>query len=102
MAADRRTALAQEAAADQDLATHLATVDLPSVQTGGLGLSYGSGAPPPILLVRGFVPRLRSSRVRAWSSVSGSSVLSHCRAFQNTSGAKAKVAASQSTAEAIC
>ena len=37
MGADRRTALSQEAAADQDLDTHLATVDLPSVQSGGSG-----------------------------------------------------------------
>src|SRR5580698_495665 len=37
MAADRRTALSQEGAADKDLATHLTTVDLPSVQTGSSG-----------------------------------------------------------------
>ena len=44
LAVDRRTAMAEEAAADRDLDTHLQPVDLPVVTTSSAGSSSGSAS----------------------------------------------------------
>ena len=93
LAADRRTALAQEQAADRALDTHLPPVDLPSWPRRAAPAERRRAVRPAaavLAAVSGGVPRRRSARISARSSVSGSSsVLSHIMAFQKITGTKA-------------